>query len=693
MRKLILFALLLCGFGIDLAHARTWFVRADGGTRYSSNVPTGQCNGQYDAPYPGSGVNQNCAYNDFRYLYDDDSGHSFNTNNASGNYMGTWVINGGDTVVIRGCTALPTQVNPSNPACRIGWDAPTQGGSTSGNLWCKSASSDYCTPPPVPSGTSSNPTRILGACAYGTYTCNPVGHSYPYTSNNLTQIFCGFDVGGCIDLQGSSYVQIEGIELTTHNQHYNGTAWSGNCTWWAVGSPAYPVQCVGGESSSFQDDYGVYGFTTSPLTTNVTMQDVYVHGFTDSGFFGPIGANIALTNVFIGFNAFAAWNLNDANDDPNGTNASLSLNYVWMEGNGCYEQYPIVNTQFPARACYDTESNGFGDSLSGQDTGLPSLTYNHTVTIFNTKDGFIGPHVQIASQTIENSFWYGNMGNAIKYGSAPNSTSLFQNNLIVNNCMRMSQAVPGAVQNFNNSTGLGGSYLSLFCRAEGSGVVTVNQSGSANYFYGNTFIGAAVIMAESECGFPAGSGCGGNAVPIIWEDNVFLGYADPVVGQAPTLYYSDGAALAKGSYNVEYRIRNGDTCGGNIICSDPLLKNEPAQTWPGSEAALDVFNPFNAGNSFELTASSPAIGAGTVLSGLTTDYYGVSRPNPPSMGALECIGLAKHTVVNCVPGQMDTLDRERLTSPSGRVSLKGWVLGGLFILAVVVAAVGMWKSV
>ena len=134
MRKLILFALLLCGFGIDLAHARTWFVRADGGTRYSSNVPTGQCNGQYDAPYPGSGVNQNCAYNDFRYLYDDDSGHSFNTNNASGNYMGTWVINGGDTVVIRGCTALPTQVNPSNPACRIGWDAPTQGGSTSGNL-------------------------------------------------------------------------------------------------------------------------------------------------------------------------------------------------------------------------------------------------------------------------------------------------------------------------------------------------------------------------------------------------------------------------------------------------------------------------------------------------------------------------------------------------------------------------------
>jgi hypothetical protein len=109
------------------------------------------------------------------------------------------------------------------------------------------------------------------------------------------------------------------------------------------------------------------------------------------------------------------------------------------------------------------------------------------------------------------------------------------------------------------------------------------------------------------------------------------------MGYAPGLYYSDPGsnAVARGSYNVEYGIRNGDTCGRNVICSDPLLKNEPAKKWPGSEAALDVFNAFNAGNSFELTASSPAKGAGTALSGLTTDYYGVSRPSPPAIGALE----------------------------------------------------------
>jgi len=603
-----------------------WFIRPDGGTRYSAKVPTGQCNGKYDAAYPGSGTNRNCAYNDFRYLWDDHSGWVG---------QGAWIISGGDTVVIRGCHALPTQVNPSNPACRIGWD--TQYGSPSNGGWCYGVGSYYCYTPPVPSGTSSNPTRILGACAYGAYTCNPVGHSYPYTSNNLTQIFCGFSLVFCFNLQSTSYVQIEGIELTTHNQHWNGTAWSGNCTW--SGQPPYPTNCVNNQPL---DDYAQNGFFTNASTTNLTMQDVYVHGFTSSGFYGPIGANITLTNVFIGFNAFAGWNFNDISDDPNGANASLSLNYVRMEGNGCYEQYPTVNTQFPARACYDDVSGGFGDSLSGQDASLSSLTCKHCTIMLNTKDGFIGPHVQIGTLTVTNSFWYGNMGSQMKVADTLNSTALFQNNLIVANCQRMNSILPGAVHSFAKATGLGGSYLSDFCRAGGNGFAFMTRLGAVNHFYGNTFVAATDTMIETNCGYISNSvyhpetNC--NSVPILWEDNIFLGYIDPSwMGYAPGLYYSDPGsnAVARGSYNVEYGIRNGDTCGRNVICSDPLLKNEPAKKWPGSEAALDVFNAFNAGNSFELTASSPAKGAGTALSGLTTDYYGVSRPSPPAIGALE----------------------------------------------------------
>jgi len=48
------------------ARAATWYIRPDGGTRYSSQQKSGQCDGQTDAAYPGEGKNQHCAFNDFR---------------------------------------------------------------------------------------------------------------------------------------------------------------------------------------------------------------------------------------------------------------------------------------------------------------------------------------------------------------------------------------------------------------------------------------------------------------------------------------------------------------------------------------------------------------------------------------------------------------------------------------------------
>jgi hypothetical protein len=687
------------------AFATNWFVRTDGGTRYSSAVTSGQCNGQYDAAYPGSGVNQNCAYNDFRYLYDDDNGTY------------GWIISGGDHAIIRGCTALSTQVNPSNPNCRIGNDNPAGGGTSQ---WCQSNHVLFCEMPVIPAGTSGNPTMILGACAYGTYTCNPVGHSYPYTSN-LTQLFCGFGLSYCFNLMTTSYVTIEGIELTTHNQHWNGSAWSGNCT--RLGTPGYPVGCAAYPSP--YDDYGDDGFTTSdnyhsvtPQSTNITLQDVYVHGFAYAGLYGPVGAGWSVTNVESDFNALYGWNFNDNEDSADGAAASLSLSYLWMEGNGCYEQYPIVNTQFPARVCYDDGSGGFGDSLSGQDALIASLSCNHCTIMLNTKDGWIGPHTLVTTNTIENSVWYGNMGSALKWGTANPATVLFQNNLVVGNCERFTSQIPGAVQNFASvyiasyshpssgvflfqtsaqsppliagesiylrefnyagtvlngtyvtvlSTGLSstqfeanisgedslatdlgwtsppGAYLSDFCRATGEAFGLDTNANTTEVFYGNTVITAASTVVDiGTCGYTSAdtfnylTTCP-TLSTVTWKDNLFLGYTEPGgVAAAPGLWYTTATSPALTSaYNLEYGIRNGDACGGNIICSDPLLVNEPAQTWPGAESDFDVFNPFNAGNSFEMTPSSPAKYTGTTLSGLTTDYYGATRPSPPSMGGVE----------------------------------------------------------
>ncbi|MGC9198963.1 MAG: putative Ig domain-containing protein [Acidobacteriaceae bacterium] len=603
----------------------TWFIRPDGGTRYSSNVPTGQCNGMYDQPYPGNGVNQNCAFNDVRYLWSDNAGDP----NA-------WVISGGDTVVIRGCTALSSQMNPDNPNCRLGYDNNNNGNPP--NSWCGYGNPNIsCFNPPIPAGTAERPTRILGQCAYGTYTCTPINNDYPYGKTNETQLYGGFGLIQTFNLTSTSYVEIEGIELTTHN---------GKCTI-GVGTPAYPAPCSNNVPYS---DYAQNGFLTDNTTSNITFQDVYIHGFDSAAFFGPIGGPITMTRVFAGFNALAGWMFDDGNATPDAPGSSITANYVTMIFNGCYEQYPIT-AKYPAQVCYDSNSMGFGDSWSGQGSGsggqsseLSSFYCNHCVDDYNTKDGFIGPHISIPQLTIINSVAIGNMGSNWKWGGTDGivNTTTFQNNLTVNNCSRMSQPMDGVPSTYNM-------YLSNFCRAGGSGMASVIPIGSTWNLQNNTFISADTIALYVAC-----SGADTNCPATINStNNVFLGYQDPwgsSDSRTPSVYYfsagGNGDEPETGitlnvSHNIEYGMTSGSCTGESypgtstgVLCEDPLLVNEPAQPWPGGEADLDVFNPFAANNSFYPLPNSQIIGAGVAISGLTDDYYGVPYTNPPNMGGV-----------------------------------------------------------
>jgi len=584
----------------------TWFVRPDGGTRYSANVPAGQCNGTYDTPYPGTGVDQNCAFNDVRYMWSDNSGSA-----------PAWVIAGGDTVVIRGCTALSSQMNSSNPDCRLGYDNNNNGNPP--NFWCGYGNpNDGCFNPPIPAGTAAQPTRILGGCAYGTYSCTPINNNYPYGSTNETQLFGGFGLTWTFNLESTSYVTIEGIELTTHN---------GVCTI-GMGSPAYPRGCSSGVP---YDDYAQNGFLTNNTTSNIVLQDVYVHGFNASGFYGPIGGPISMTRVFSGFNAFAGWNFDDGSGTPDAAGSSVNAQYVTMIFNGCYEQYPITAI-YPAQVCYDTNSAGFGDSWSGQNTPLASFTCNYCVDDYNTKDGFIGPHVETANITITNSVAIGNMGANWKWGGDDSvvNTTLFENNLTVNNCSRMSQPITGAPSTFNQ-------YLTGFCRAGGNGMASVIPIGSTWNLINNTFISAQQIALYVACN-GADTTCPSTINSI---NNVFLGYTDPSNPygiNVPTTYYLGAGIVLNTSHNDEFGMQDG-TCpstSNGMICSDPMLLNEPAQPWPGKESDLDVFDPFVTGNSFHPSNSSPLLGAGIQVPGLmSTDYYDVARPTPPDVGGVE----------------------------------------------------------
>jgi len=582
--------------------ATTWFVRPNGGTRYSANVTKGQCDGKADVAYPGKGVNRHCAFNDVRYMWMD------------GTYGNSkWVMAGGDTLVIRGCAALPGQQNSDAPHCRIGFDTATHKGA-----WCAGVEDPKCAMPPPPSGTAAQHTRILGGCAYETYSCTPVT-SYPYTKNNLTQLFGGFDLPATIFLSGSQYVDLEGLEITSHN---------GACT--RVGYPQWPAPCA---TNSPYSDFSEQGIYTTNTTGNITLQDVYIHGFTSSGIFGPIGGPWTLTRVIDAFNAFAGWNFDDGGGHNDGPGSSVTQSYMTMIGNGCLEEYPITHAQFPAKACWDSNDGGFGDSWSGQTATMDSFTCDHCNIRYNVKDGALGPHTLLKNLSLTNSYFGDNMGQQGKWGMQAHSKSYIANNIIVGGCNRMSETLPGAAQNFAKSTGLKGSYLTNFCRAAGDIFAYFSDANSSVQFINNTIIATSATVFDLNCSPDVNpNGCG--STPYYFTNNLMLGYVDPDYpgsnDEAPAVYYFAAPAVhIVGTHNLEYGVRNGDKCGSNgNVCSDPLLINQPPRQKRINQTSLDNLE-------FRPSGGSPANRHGTPVSGLSSDHYGSARPNPPSIGAVE----------------------------------------------------------
>jgi hypothetical protein len=339
-----------------------------------------------------------------------------------------------------------------------------------------------------------------------------------------------------------------------------------------------------------------------------------------------------MTRVFSGFNAFAGWNFDDGFSTPDAPGSSITASYVTMIGNGCYEQYPLVNS-FPASACYDDVSGGFGDAWSGQDTELDSFVCDHCVQAYNTKDAFIGPHTNVKTLTVTNSESYGNMGAQWKWNNSPNATTTFMNNLTVGNCARFSTVIPGAAHTFDLSSGLPGAYLSDYCRAAGNTVAINSQQNSYVLFANNTFVDYLDTVILLSCGPSTNNQDGMCAsTPFVFTNNIFLGYA--LTGQeAPGLFYiNDPSITVTQNNNIEFgnRTGTGETCNVNgNLCSDPLLIGEPVQQAWATQTFLDNFDFFPNRN-------SPAIGAGAVYAGiLPVDYYGVTRPTPPTIGAVE----------------------------------------------------------
>lgn len=558
---------------IAVRTTRHWFIRTDGGTRYSTNYTSGQCDGLGDAPYPGTGVNQHCAFNDYRYLYQDGTYANGTAFPAWG-----WVIGGGDTVTIRG--SIGTGVS-----WRVGAAPPSQTTYCVGNTypcWGLAGDSTDSENPPIPAGIASQHTIIQGENA---------GACTSQTAR--TQLHGGSTLYFVLNLKSTSYVDADCLDITDFS----------NCS-----TPA--GTCTGTQ------DFASNGIWLYADDSNITLNDIRVHGLGYSGIGGPPGPGFVANDLAIVGNAGAGWNA----DPGDGTTGFGSLNVTGFDvsWNGCAEEYPITDS-LPYAYCRDDNTGGYGDGFGTTTVASPSpgwqVHFDQGTTSYNTQDGLDALHIggQGSTMTDTRVLAYGNMGQQLKIGG---SVSTIQNSQIVGNCTALQQTIPGRPVPTNDN-------LSDFCRAANVAVAIGLVPGSPAKFQANTLYSNNATAIEVDYSYTSGS-----TNTLLFNNNVFLGFANagtnpqPIGGTAVAALSNPGASYTN---NATFGQKSGLPCPETgetaAICTDPKLTDE-------------TYHLYGYGDMVPLTGS-PTIGAGVALGGVTVDYNGTSRANPPTIGAFE----------------------------------------------------------
>jgi hypothetical protein len=556
----------------------TWYVRADGGTRYSGNNPQGQCDGKADAAYSGTGVNQHCAFGDYRFLYDDQ--HTYPAPSAS-----TWAIAGGDTVII-----------DNTKQWRVGHDQ----GASSNDPWCSGTGASICYNPTVPSGTALQHTRILGRNYASCKTSDGrANHAL------MTQLYGGFGVGETLNLTGAKYVDVECIEVSSYT----------NCV--VHGSPN-PMPC----NTSFPlSDYAQDGVEIDSTTSNLQLQDMYVHSVAAYGVHGNIANPITMTRVDVAYTGATGINLDDGTeaDSPNGI---LTFNYGSIQFAGCAPEYPAVHA-IPVTYCFDQNSGNNGDGLGTANVSGLDMHFDHDIFAYNTEDCIDPGHVYYGTHTLTltNNVAYGCQGASFKWGSNFTNVTV-QNNIAISNCARMSAPLSGAPATYNQ-------YLSLFCRAGDATSFNFLNGGIADV-ENNTFIGTSSILFDIAC---TDTSCAKTL--FTFRNNIVRAYADTTsqgsynggAGPAGLTYSGPAIGNIVEDHDIFFGPMRNQSCSvPTVPCEDPQFSSEPAAF--ADETTLDALQT-------SLAPQSPAVGAGIPVSGLLLDITGAPFAAPPSLGALE----------------------------------------------------------
>ncbi len=419
--------------GQPSAAGHVYYIRPDGG-----NV--NQCTGLVNAPYPGSGSHQPCAWD-----------HPFRALQPSGEpgVPGTVRIAGGDTLII------------AAGSYRMGYGAPG----------AENCQADYpwdCVMPPVPSGPdAAHPTRILG-------------QGWNAGCSNPPELWGTERAAYLLDLSGAHYVEVACLELTDH-----ATCAADHTGGLACPTEAYPY----GDWAAI----GLYAVDAA----NVTLRDLNIHGLADRGVKAGRISDWTVEQVRIAGNGWAGWEGDVDGDDSN--SGTLIFRHWTVEWNGCVETYP---GEAPT-GCWAQTAGGYGDGVGTGETGGHWIIED-SAFLHNTSDGLDLLYVRRPGSLIEirRTLARDNAGNPIKInGTARIENSVIIGNCgyfegkpftyHVDNCRACGNALalalrPGSTVTVVNNTltGEGDCLVEIGC--EGSCTVADTVRMRNNIFLGQT---------------------------------------------------------------------------------------------------------------------------------------------------------------------------------------------------------------
>jgi len=591
--------------GIYTTGNQTWYVRQDGAGRYdAARVSAGftgaaiGCNGLYDAAYPGSGTNQNCAFGDFRFLYDDQT------------YMNwpNWVIAGGDTVIVRGCAAITanstTTGQAAGLACRIGYDfgGPCSGaGCGAGYTWCYGASP--CGIPPPPSGSSGHPTLIEGGCAPSCSTGTPNTTTLRPNQAVLPELYALYGLNTVFDTSGTNYLTVDGLFIDAHD----------NCIKHI--SPSVSPCSTTAPYSQFADE----GIRRDPSTNNLILTDVLIVGMQDSALIGPMNGTETYNDVELAYNGFTGDNYDDGTHSQSG--GVITRNNFTVLWTGCTYNYGS-SFAIPITYCADDSSSGNGDGTATPSVSHDTFVNTYETMAYNMQDGDdVGHNQDPGSVAWYKSIAYANEGGTFKSGG---QSAIMVNNLSVGNCRRSQAPITGAPSTFNT-------YLGTPCRAGGDGVglnFLGGGSGETIQLYNNSIVSYGGTMIDVQ--IQGGGSC--TSCVFSFQNNAIMGYVNPSFSSSQPQMWNTVTPNSP-TYNLYYNLSSCPASGTGEVCTSPLWVGQPAT--PTTDSGLDNFDfyPTNPG--------SPLIHGGGA-GGLTpvADYFGVSTTSPPVIGAVNAMVAA-----------------------------------------------------